>query len=186
MRQVLYTEKTVAQCMSALTERLQSRGKHMDGWVEKNGSFAISLSSALVGNIIRRTQLRGKVERQAGVTVVHLDVPSGADRRGQIMIFLAVALMALLLVIGGQLPLAILIVIAGVVLYIPLAGDHKNSPALVSEIQRTLKASTRPPKKTDAAPKPATIARPAAPKTAKANTAAPKTSATIRKTGDTR
>lgn len=148
MRSVLYTEKTVSQCMTALNERLQTRGsKNLEGWVEKNGSFGLSLSSPLIGKISRRTHLRGKVEREAGVTLVRINVPSGATLVGQIVIFLACALLALALIASEALIPGILILAAGAAFYVPLAGDQKNSPLLVSEVQRTLKASTRRPKK---------------------------------------
>lgn len=165
MRMVLYTEKTVAQSLSALTERLGSAGKRLDGWVEKNGSFSISTISPVIGKISRRTRIHGKIEKGQGITTVTIHVASGADLRGQIMIFIALGVIALILLASGNLALALLLAFAGAALYIPLAGDHRNSPALISEVQRTLKATTKPPKKpTDPnaarrpAPKPATPA----------------------------
>ncbi len=167
MRMTLYTEKTVAQSLSALTERLSSAGKRLDGWVEKNGSFSISTSTPIIGKISRRTRIHGKIEKGAGITTVTVHVPSGADSRGQIMIFIAVGMMALILLASGNLALALVLGFAGVALYIPLAGDHRNSPVLIGEVQRTLKATTKPPKKpieTNAparrpTPKPAAAAR---------------------------
>lgn len=166
MRMVLYTEKTVAQSLSALTERLGSAGKRLDGWVEKNGSFSMSTTSPVIGKISRRTRIHGKVEKGQGITTVTIHVSSGADRRGQIMIFVALGVIALILLASGNLALALLLAFAGAALYIPLAGDHRNSPTLISEVQRSLKATTKPPKKpteTSAArrpaPKPASPAR---------------------------
>jgi hypothetical protein len=134
--------------MSALTERLNTRGgKNLEGWVEKSGNFEVSLSTPLIGRISRRTRLHGKAERQAGVTTVTLNVASGSDRSGQIIIFVAVAAIGIFLLASGQLVPALAVIFAGLALYIPLAGDNKNSPLLVSEVQRTLKASSKPPKK---------------------------------------
>lgn len=173
MRMVLYTEKTVAQSLSALTERLGSAGKRLDGWVEKNGSFSISTTSPIIGKISRRTRMHGKVEKGSGITTVTIHVPSGADPRGQIMIFVAVGMMALILLASGNVALALLLGFAGIALYIPLAGDHRNSPVLISEVQRTLKATAKPPKK------PASDAA-----AASRRAAAPKASTAARKPGD--
>jgi hypothetical protein len=148
VRVVYYTEKTVAQCMSALTERLNAKSsRHLEGWVEKNGHFELSIVTSIVGKLSRRTYLRGKAERDSGITKLTLNVSSGADRRGQLIIFFACALVAVTLFAAGQIALGLLIVGCGAALYIPLAGDQRNSPHLISEVQRTLKASAKPPKK---------------------------------------
>ncbi|MCC6616694.1 MAG: hypothetical protein IT320_24685 [Anaerolineae bacterium] len=148
MRVVFFTDKTVAQCMTALHERLQSRSsRSLEGWVEKNGNFELSIASPVIGKVTRRTYLRGKVEREGGLTQVKVDVSSGADRRGQIIIFIACALVAVALMANGAITVALLAVAAGGALYIPLAGDNKNSPLLINEVQRTLKATTKRPKK---------------------------------------
>jgi hypothetical protein len=148
VRTILYTDKTVAQCMSAMTERLNTRGsKNLEGWVEKNGNFEISIATPLIGKLNRRTHLHGKVERQSGLTTVTLNVASGTDLSGQIIIFIVVAIISVILLASGALVPALAIIFAGIALYIPLAGDNKNSPMLVSEVQRTLKATSKPPKK---------------------------------------
>ena len=148
MRVLFFTDKTVAQCMTALHERLQSRSsRSLEGWVEKNGNFELSIATPVIGKVTRRTYLRGKAEREGGVTQVKVDVSSGADRRGQIIIFIACGLVAVALLANGAVTVAILAVAAGAALYIPLAGDDKNSPLLINEVQRTLKATTKKPKK---------------------------------------
>ncbi len=148
MRAVYYTEKTVAQCMSALTERLNTKGgRRLEGWVEKSGHFELSIATPIVGKLSRRTYLRGKAERDGGITKLSLHVSSGADRRGQLIIFFACALVAITLFAAGQIVFGLLIVVCGAALYIPLAGDQRNSPILINEVQRTLKASAKPPKK---------------------------------------
>lgn len=153
MRTLLYTDKTVGQCMSAITERLGTRGsKNMEGWVEKNGNFEMSIATPVIGKIERRTRLHGKAEREAGITTVSINVPSGTDRSGQVIIFVAITAISIYLLTQGLLVPALAVLFAGIALYIPLAGDHKNSPALVSEVQRTLKATNKPPKKESAKP----------------------------------
>jgi hypothetical protein len=47
----------------------------------------------------------------------------------------------------GNALLAITVMLAGAMLYIPLAGDHKNSAVLLKELRSTLKAKDKPPKK---------------------------------------
>ncbi len=175
MRQVLYTEKTIPQCASALNERLQNSRANMDGWVEKNGTFAISLTTPVIGRFERRTTLHGTLQKGDGHTVIEINVPTGADRRGMIVIFIAIALIVLALMGSGNVPLALLVIPIAAYMYIPMRGDHQNSDTLVGEVQRTLKARATPPKRTPAekpaaaqakpaAPKPASAARPAAPK----------------------
>jgi hypothetical protein len=159
VRVVFYTDKTVSQSMTALNERLQSKGsRNLEGWVEKSGHFSLSIATPVIGKIMRRTHLRGKVERESGVTQVTVNVPSGATKVGQLVIFLGCGLLALALLANGTFIPGLLILAAGGALYIPLAGDQKNSPLLLSEVQRTLKAGSKPPKKpTDtksASPKP--------------------------------
>jgi hypothetical protein len=153
VRIVFYTDKTIAQSMTALNERLQAKGsRNLEGWVEKNGHFSLSIATPVIGKIMRRTHLRGKVERESGVTQVILNVPSGATRVGQAVIFVACGLLALALLVNGTLLPALLILFAGAALYVPLAGDQKNSPLLLNEVQRTLKTSVKPPRKSETKP----------------------------------
>ena len=154
MRFVLYTEKTPAQALSALNARLQARESAsragLDGWIEKSGGFALSVSSPVVGRFSRRTVMQGKIERENGVTLVRGDVASGVERQGQIIVFVALALLALILFLSGNVAPALLIIPLGAYLYIPMNGDLHNSTVLMNELQRTLKARQTPPKRTDA------------------------------------
>lgn len=148
MRFVLYTDKTVSQCMSALNERLHTRS-NLNGWVEKGGRFSLTLTSKVAQRFTRKTQLRAESKREGGVTVIRGDVPSGAPPRAQLVIYVALALVGIALFFSGNAILAIVTALAAAALYIPLTGDHYNSAVLVSEVQRTLKAKETPPKKTD-------------------------------------
>jgi hypothetical protein len=152
LRFVMYTDKTVSQAMSAINERLHappSKSRpQLDGWVEKNGRFAISTSSKLRWRFSRRTHLYGKAERQSGVTVIEGNVPGGVSHEGQAVIFGALLLVGLLIFfIQGNALFAIVAVMVGMALFIPLRGDYHNSEILLSELQKTLNARLTPPKK---------------------------------------
>lgn len=154
MRFVMYTDKTVSQAMSAINERLHVPGTksrpQMDGWVEKNGSFAMGVTTPVQWRFRRRTYLQGRAERQGGVTVVTGTVPGGAGRQGQIAVFAALLIVGLLILVQGNAMLAIIAVLAGAALYIPLRGDYDNSEILLSELQKTLNAKLTPPKRDSA------------------------------------
>lgn len=152
MRFVMYTEKTVAQCAAAIRERLEVKETAsrpaMQGWVNKSGEFSISVTSNVIWNFSRRTNLSGKAERESGITVIRGLVADGVGREGQLVIFVALVLVGFILMARGNALLAILAVGAGAVLYIPLVGDRQNSEVLMKELRTILKAKDRPPKKT--------------------------------------
>jgi hypothetical protein len=146
----LYTEQTVAQCLSALNERMHLKPTTsrpaLDGWLEKSGAFSLGVSSVVVGRFSRSTYLRGRLERQNGYTVVHGSVSGGASHKDKIVIFVALALIAAALALRGSVTLALVIAPLAAALYIPLTGDHQNSETLISELQKTLKARENPPR----------------------------------------
>ncbi len=152
MRFVLYSEKTVTQCLTAINARMHVKGTAsrpaLDGWVEKSGSFSISMSSHVIGKFSRRTRLTAKVERENGVTVIRGGVASGSSREGQAIIFVALVLLALLIMGSGNVLVGLLLIPFAAYLYIPLHGDYVNSAILIDELEKTLKAKTKPPKKT--------------------------------------
>lgn len=169
MRATYYSEKTVAQCMSALNERLQQKGTAsrpgMEGWVEKNGSFALGITTKVANRFPRTTRLQGKAERLGGVTVVKISVADGVTPRERVVILGALALVGVFLAITGNLLPGLVAVVVGVALNIPLAGDHQNSQILIADVQRTLKAKETPPvvvKKATEAKKVAPAKKPAA------------------------
>ncbi|MBK8020679.1 MAG: hypothetical protein IPK19_04420 [Chloroflexi bacterium] len=150
MRLELYTEKTVAESLSAINARLQAKSsgsRALDGWVEKKGGFGISITTPVVGRFARRTTLHGKLERRDGHTVVQIDVPSGANRQGVILMIGAVALISVALMASGSLVFALALLPLAAYLYIPMRGDHENSETLINDVQRTLKARNTPPKR---------------------------------------
>lgn len=151
MHFTLYTDKTVAQCLTAINERMHvkesSTRPALDGWVEKNGAFSISMATPVIGRFTRRTALKAKVERENGVTVIEGSVPGGVARNGQIVVFVALALVVLTIIGGGNLLLGLLPLALAPIFYIAMQGDYLNSTALLDEVQKALKAKPTPPKK---------------------------------------
>ncbi len=180
MQFTYYTEKTVAQCMSALNERLQQKGTAsrpgLDGWVEKNGNFSLAVSSKVAKRFPRTTRLQGKAERLGSVTVIKGSVADGVTPREQIIIVGALALVGLFIISTGNLLPGLIAIAAGVALNIPLMGDYQNSQILTNEVQRSLKARTSPPagKKTVETRRTVETNRPAQPKKPASKTLAAK------------
>ncbi len=159
MRFILYSEKTVAQCLTSINARMHVKGTGsrptLDGWVEKSGAFSISMSAPVIGKFSRRTVLKAKVERESGVTIIRGSVPNGVSREEQAIIFAALALVVVLMMSQGNALLGFVLIPFAAYLYIPLHGDHLNSAVLIDEVQKTLKAKAKPPKKTSGDSKPA-------------------------------
>jgi hypothetical protein len=145
VRFTYYTEKTVSQCMLALNERIHSSNK-LEGWTEKNGSFALAASSKVAGRFNRTTQLQAKAERNGSVTIIKGYVSDGVGPRERVVIIVALVLVGLLLILAAKALLPGVVALAvGPILYIPLTGDYINSKLLLSEVGRTLKAKDSPP-----------------------------------------
>lgn len=148
MRFVLYTEKSVAQCMSAINDRLHARSKGgYDGWVEKSGSFSIEVDNPVFGKFRRRTRLRARAEREGGVTIIRGGVPGGANAQERLMVTVAIVIIGILLGLAYNMAFMVLILPLIPVVLFALKGDYDNAQQLVREVQRTLSAKTTPPKK---------------------------------------
>ncbi len=151
MRFVLYSEKTVAQCLTAINARMQAKGTStrpaLDGWVEKGGAFALAVSTTVIGKFARRTTLKAKIERQSGVTIIRGSVPNGSTKQGQLVVFGGLTLVAATMIANGNVLFALLMLPFAAYLYIPMRGDLLNSEILIDEVQKTLKAKPKPPKK---------------------------------------
>lgn len=145
MQFVYYSEKTVSQCMLALNERLHQKSGRLDGWVEKNGRFSISVSTTVLRRFTRKTELAGKVEKENGITVIRGFVSDGADRRNRYIIYGILLIVGAALAIGGYMLPGLLAAAAILPLNIPLEGDYVNSQTLTGEVQRTLKAKATLP-----------------------------------------
>lgn len=150
MRFTLYTDKTTAQCLSAINGRLQAKETAsrpaLDGWIDRNGEFSLKVTRPVIGKFARTTRLKGHLERESGVTVVRGVVPGGSSKRERIIALIALAVLGALIGLAGRPLLALLLVPVGFWLYIPMAGDYENGPLLLLEVQRALKAKSTPPK----------------------------------------
>lgn len=146
MRFVLYTDKSVAQCLSALKERIQAK-RGMEGNVDKGGEFSMAISSKVLRRFTRTTRLRGKMERENNLTVVRGFVPHGVSLRELVMILGAMLVVAFIVLSRGNFLLALAALAAGGAMVIPLVGDHRNSEVLFRELKNVLKAKETPPKK---------------------------------------
>ncbi len=177
MRFVLYSDKSVSQCITAITERLQMPASNsrpaLNGWVEKNGRFSISMSSVIIAHIGRTTRLEATIDRENGATVIRGSVADGVAPRGQIVILLAILMVGLLMVLQGSALLGLVAMLAAVVAYVTLRGDYENSDRLLMEVERTLKADPKPPKRDGVAKKPAAAVRAVTARKPAATTARP-------------
>ena len=131
--------------MLALNERLHQKSGKLDGWVEKNGNFSISVSTTILRRFSRSTRLHGHVEKENGVTVVRGYVSDGADPRNRYIIYGILVVLGIFLALAGYLLIGLLVIAAIFPLNIPLEGDYINSSTLTGEVQRTLKAKASLP-----------------------------------------
>lgn len=149
MRFVMYTEKSVPQAMNAINERLHTPGTksrpQLDGWVEKSGRFSMQVNANVKWRLMRKTVLQGKAEKLGNITLIQGNVPGGVGTGGMLVIFGALAAVALLLYTQGNALVAAAALIAGLVLYIPLVGDFQNCETLLAELQKALNAKFTPP-----------------------------------------
>lgn len=145
----MYTEKSVAQSMKAINDRLHlsptKTRLQLDGWVEKNGHFAMSVRTEIRWGVTRKTVLNGIAEKDGKITVIRGRVPDGASREGQALIFGAMVLLSLVMLSQGNGILAIVVLLAGLGLFVPLRGDYNNSEVLLTELQKTLQAKFKRP-----------------------------------------
>jgi hypothetical protein len=151
MRFTLYTDKTVPQCMSALNQRLQAKPTsarpELNGWIEKGGTFSLSVTSRVAGRFPRTTRLTARAERESGTTIVRGHVSDGISPQWLRIVLVVVAVVGVGLVFVGEPFLALLTFVFGGIAYVPLRGDYVNSDVLLIEVERTLKATPKPPKK---------------------------------------
>ncbi len=150
MEFIYYSDKTVRQCQSALTDRMEANPTKarpaMDGHIEKGGKFSLSVTTPVGGRFYRKTKLRGTMTRESGTTIIQGHVPAGVPR-DRIGIIMAIAIVVgVLMVLAGGGIFGILIAMLGVVLYIPLVGDYNNSEILLKEVKRATNGKDKPPK----------------------------------------
>ena len=151
MHFVLYTSKTVSQCMRDMTERMQAKPTktrpELTGWIEKSGQFAIALTAPVIGPIKRTTRLKAAAERERGVTIIKGYVADGISPYWARILFVVMGVVVLFLFAAGRPELGLVTVVFSLIAYIPLRGDYVNGDRLLIEVEKTLKASPTPPKK---------------------------------------
>lgn len=151
MRFVLYTDKTIAQCLRELNERMQVKGTksrpEINGWIEKEGVFSISVTAPVIAKINRTTHLNARLERDKGVTVIRGYVSDGVSPYWTFILAIVMILVMAGFVYIDRPIYALLTLLFGLAAFIPMRGDYVNSDVLLIEVERTLKASPRPPKR---------------------------------------
>jgi hypothetical protein len=150
MHFVLYAEKNLNECRKALTERMHVKGTPskpgIDGWQDKNNSFMWSVNAPVIGRIKRRTNLRARLEKETGYTVIRGDVPSGAPLLGILLMLVALGAVAYFLISSGSAIPGFVLIALALFLVIILRGDDQNSDYLLDEIMKSLNAKPTPPK----------------------------------------
>jgi hypothetical protein len=135
--------------MKALHERMDASATktrpELNGWIEKSGTFSLSLSRSVFGKLKRTTKLRGTADRESGVTVIRGSVPEGVTKEWLSIIGLCIVALAVYMFFNGQLMVSIMILLAGVFMLVPLWGDHRNHDVLLYELEKALKAKPAPP-----------------------------------------
>jgi hypothetical protein len=146
MRFTFYTDKTVAQCVQALQERLQS-GSKLQGRVDRGSPhFSLTSTTKVFRNFARSTRLQGTLTREEGVTVIKCYVSQGVERGRWLLLLLGALILAVIFYAAGNAILTIMTVLIGLWSYIPLTGDAENSDFLLRELKRVLQAKDTKPK----------------------------------------
>lgn len=150
MRFTLYAEKSVSECVKALNERIDAKKNSKQGVrgkADKNGDFSLWISTKVIFIFKRTTTMNAKIRRESGNTLIEGFVPDGMSPywMGIAGLFLVGVCAGFLLI--GETVLAVLGALIGAISYVILRGDYRNSDLLLLEVERTLKASPKPPKK---------------------------------------
>lgn len=149
MQFTLYTELSVRQCTTNLTERMEQRGTkarpEIDGWIEKGGRFSLSTTSQVIAKFSRTTRLRASATREGNYTIIRGYVSTGIPRERILLVMGALLLVAIILYLNGNGMLGIAAGILSVMMYVPLVGDYNNREYLLKELKKTLQAKETPP-----------------------------------------
>ncbi|GAB4309420.1 MAG: hypothetical protein Kow00117_02770 [Phototrophicales bacterium] len=150
MRFTLYTERTVSQCIKDLQARLEQKGTksrpELDGWIKKGGDFSIAVTTKVAGRFAKTTRLSGSMERDKGVTIIEGYVSDGVSPFWLMVLAILLLVVCGVIFASGERMLAMVVFVLGLAAYIPLRGDYINSDILLIEVEKTLKASPKPPK----------------------------------------
>ncbi|MCL4256360.1 MAG: hypothetical protein KJ043_21560 [Anaerolineae bacterium] len=151
MRFTLYTEKSVSDCTKTLIERIQAKQNSKNGVRgnvnQKTHEFNLQIGCKILFLFPRSTQMNGKISKEGGQVTINGFVPDGMSPYWMLISGAVLAVVCGGFLILGENALAFLGILAGFSAYVMLRGDYRNSEALLVEIERTLKASPKPPKK---------------------------------------
>jgi hypothetical protein len=146
---ILYTEYSIKQCTTALTERMEVRGTkarpEIDGWIEKGGKFSLATTSQVIAKFSRTTRLRATATREGNHTVISGYVPTGIPRERIVLVMVALLVVAVILYINGNGLLGIVAGALSAAMYVPLVGDYNNREYLLKELKKALHAKETPP-----------------------------------------
>jgi hypothetical protein len=135
--------------MTALNERMEQKPTkarpEIDGYIEKGGKFALSVTSDVVSKFRRTTQMRGRADRENGFTIIEGHFSAGVSRQRIGIIIAAVAFVGLVMIVNVKTFPGIITALLGAGLYIPLVGDYNNSEILLKELKKATKARDKPP-----------------------------------------
>ncbi len=150
MQFTLYTEKTVSQCLKEINERIHAKATKtspdLGGWIDKDGTFAITLTSKVLRRFRRTTRLRGSIFRDKGITVISGYVSDGVSPAWMRVLAVLLIIACGVVAFNGEFMVSLVMAFLGAISYIPLHGDYVNSDALLVIVERTLKADPKPPK----------------------------------------
>jgi hypothetical protein len=151
MQFILYTEKTVSQCLKDLNERLHAKATKtspdLGGWVDKDGSFSLTVTAPVLKRFRRTTRLTANIRRDKNITVIDGYVSGGMSPSVMQTIGIVLALICAYIAFQGELMFALMLLIGAFITYIPLYGDYVNSDVLLVIVEKTLKADPKRPKK---------------------------------------
>lgn len=146
----LYSEKSSSDCIKALTDRLHQSETPtrpgLDGFVDKKGKFRLGIEQMVYGRIRHKTWMEGQIVKEGSVSIIKGHIPEGAPPTRQRLIALVIPIASVMLLIRGEPLLAALAVVGIGYLLVMMRGDYFNSDRLLVEVEKTLKASPKPPK----------------------------------------
>ena len=106
MRFRLQTEMTVRQCMAAIIERMEQAPTktrpELNGHIEKDGKFTLSVTSEIADSFKRTTRLYGTAEQTGKVTVIEGYVSAGVPQNRIWIVIAAVVFVGLTMFSNGN------------------------------------------------------------------------------------
>lgn len=146
----LYSEKSAADCIKALSDRLlQSETPTrpaLNGSVNKNGKFRLTLRQKVLAGITHETWIEGEISKEQNITLIRGRVPDGAPPDRQRLVAIAIPVSGVIMLLREQAVMAVVVMGLLMLWFIMLRGDYMGSDRLLLELEKNLKASPKPPK----------------------------------------